>query len=229
MSKSNAVGYVRVSSVKQSEEGVSLEAQREKVRQWAALNGAELRGIETDGGKSGGRMSNRPGLKRALDEACCEGGVLVVYSLSRMARSVADACSILERLRKSGADFVSLSESIDTRSAAGRALFGMLAVFAAFEREIAGERTAAALAHLRKSGRRYSRLLPFGYRLGTDGETLVEDEQEQRALARIRGLSVRGYSLRRIESVLFDEGMRRGDGSPIALGVIRRALSKAAA
>jgi site-specific DNA recombinase len=225
MSKPIAIGYVRVSSIGQATEGVSLDVQREKLKAWAELNGYSLAEIETDGGKSGGKMSNRPGLQRAIDAACRHGCPLVVYSLSRLARSSAHATGILERLRSAGADFVSLSERIDTTSAAGRMFFAMLAAFAAFEREVGGERTAIALRHLKASGKRYSRLLPFGYCLGADGETLEAEPQEQRALLRIKGLSTKGYSLRRIEAALGDEGLTRADGSPIALGVIRRAVA----
>ena len=73
--------------------------------------------IRVDAGISGKRADNRPGLIAALDSACQARGVLVVYSLSRLARSVRDTLDIAERLERAGADLVSLSEQIDTTSA----------------------------------------------------------------------------------------------------------------
>ena len=141
----------------------------------------------TDAGLSGGRADNRPGLQAALDRVCCTGDerrVLVVYSLSRLARSTKDAISIGERLRKAGADLVSLTEQIDTSSAAGRMIFRLLAVLAEFERDLVSERTRAGHAHKRARGECIGQI-PFGYRLGDDGARLVECETERATLARI--------------------------------------------
>ena len=115
----------------QATEGVSLEAQMAKAQAWAAANGYEVGGIYSDAGISGKRTANRPGLQDALREVCAErGNVLIVYSLSRLARSTKDAIAIAERIEKAGADLVSLTERIDTTSAAGKMVFRMLAVLA---------------------------------------------------------------------------------------------------
>ena len=116
-----AVGYVRVSTERQASEGVSLEAQRARIEAWATANGLTLavEDVHVDAGLSGGRADNRPALQAALAEACKRRAPLVVYSLSRVARSTKDALAIAERLDKAGADLVSLSESIDTTTAAG--------------------------------------------------------------------------------------------------------------
>jgi site-specific DNA recombinase len=87
-------------------------------------------GCFEDAGLSGSRADNRPALQSALTEACRRKAALVVYSLSRLARSTTGAIKISERLNKSGADLVSLSEHIDTTSAAGKMVFRLLAVLA---------------------------------------------------------------------------------------------------
>jgi DNA invertase Pin-like site-specific DNA recombinase len=125
-----AIGYVRVSTAEQATEGVSLDAQRARIAAWARANDAELVDVFTDAGLSGGRADNRPGLQAALDRACSGQAALVVYSLSRLARSTRDAITISERLDTAGADLVSLSEKIDTTTAAGKMVFRMLAVLA---------------------------------------------------------------------------------------------------
>lgn len=224
-----AVGYIRVSTEEQAAEGVSLAMQREKLRQWAALNGYELAAVYSDGGKSGKKTTNRPNLQAALDHACRSGAVVVVYSLSRLARSVRDTLNIAERLDKAGADLASISEQLDTTTAAGKMVFRMLAVLAEFEREQVGERTAAALRHLKAQGKRYSRRIPIGYRLGDDGKSLEPDEGERATLKRIRSLSAEGGSLRSIVATLATEGIRRRDGSPISVKTVRIALAAKAA
>ena len=113
-----AIGYIRVSTEGQVTEGVSLDAQRAKIEAWCLANDVQLGGVFVDAGISGKRADNRPELQAALNAVCKCGGVLVVYSLSRLARSTKDTISIAERLSKSNADLVSLSEKIDSTSAA---------------------------------------------------------------------------------------------------------------
>jgi hypothetical protein len=93
-----AVGYVRVSTEVQAREGQSLEAQEERLKQWAAVNGYAMLTVYRDEGLSGKRADNRPGLQAALSAVCANRGVLVTYSLSRLARSTRDAILIAERL-----------------------------------------------------------------------------------------------------------------------------------
>src|SRR5438445_303625 len=136
-----AIAYCRVSTELQAHEGVSLEVQQTRIRGWCEVNGYTLAGVHIDAGLSGSRADNRPALQAALGEACRTKAALVVYSLSRLARSTKDAIAISERLAKSGADLVSLSERIDTTSASGKMIFRMLAVLAEFERDQISERT----------------------------------------------------------------------------------------
>jgi site-specific DNA recombinase len=206
----NAIAYLRVSTTKQADEGVSLEAQEAKARAWASSRGLELQ-VFADAGISGKRASNRPGLQAAIKAACHERAPLVFYSLSRLARSTGDAIAIAKRLEKAGADFVSLSEQIDTTSAAGKMVFRMLAVLAEFERDLASERTKEALGHLRRQGRRVSGRIPFGYDLA--GEDLVENAREQRAIGVIRALRASGLSLRAISRELARKGIKTKTGA----------------
>ena len=180
-----AVGYVRVSTVGQAEEGVSLEAQTARIKAWASANGYTLLAVEVDAGISGCKAENRPGLQAALTKACQQKAALVVYSLSRLARSTKDAIAISERLDKSGADLVSLTERIDSTNAAGKMLFRMMAVLAEFERDQISERTTAALSHLRKQNVRVGEIR-YGYDLAPDGRTLIPNPIEQATITKIR-------------------------------------------
>ena len=203
-----AIGYIRVSTQGQAEDGVSLDAQEAKVRAWAELNGAEVV-IFRDEGISGKRADNRPGLVAALDTVG-KGDALVCYSLSRLSRSTRDALAIADILTKKEADLVSLSEKIDTTTAAGKMVFRMLAVLSEFERDQISDRTRFALAHKRACGEKTGGDVPFGYRLNAGH--LVEDAAEQKAVRLILDLRRKGYALRAICRELEAEGHRTKTG-----------------
>lgn len=202
-----AVGYVRVSTEGQAQEGISLEAQRSRIEAYCLASGFQLVGLHVDAGLSGGRADNRPALQAALVETCTQHAVLVVYSLSRLARSTKDAILISERLAKSGADFVSLSEKIDTTSATGKMVFRLLAVLAEFERDLISERTRNAMRHLRSQGKRISGRIPFGFRLADNGIDLESNPKEQQAIQMIETLRAQGHSLRSIATALTTKGI----------------------
>lgn len=196
-----AIGYIRVSTEGQVVDGVSLDAQRAKIEAWCQVNDFELAGVFVDAGISGKRADNRPELQAALTAVAKHRGALVVYSLSRLARSTKDTIAISELLSKAGADLVSLSEKIDTTTAAGKMVFQMLAVLAEFERNQISERTTVAMAHMRDQGR-FLGQVPFGYDLAEDGETLIANQDELEAVELIQSLHRKGYSLRSIASEL---------------------------
>ncbi|MBU6482598.1 MAG: recombinase family protein [Nitrospirae bacterium] len=220
-----AIGYARVSTDGQVVEGVSLEAQQARIRAWCEVNGFELVSLHVDAGFSGCRSDNRPGLQEALLVACKNKAALVVYSLSRLARSTKDAIAISERLAKSGADLVSLSERIDTTSAAGKMIFRMLAVLAEFERDQIAERTKGALSHMRTQGKRISGRIPYGYDLSPDGHTLVPSLAEQEGLRFMLAHSAAGNGRRKIAAALTAKNFSTKTGapwSPQAVGSILR-------
>lgn len=220
----NAIGYLRVSTTGQAEDGVSLDAQRAKVEAWALANDYTLLGVQVDAGLSGGRADNRPGLQKAIAEACRNKAALVVYSLSRLARSTRDTLAIGEQLDRAGADLVSLSEKIDTTSAAGKMVFRMLAVLSEFERDQISERTKSALQHMRAQGCRVSGRIPYGFDLDSDGKRLVPNEAEQAGIATMRQLRAEGRSLRMIAHALKLQGIPTKSGNaswtPQAIKVI---------
>jgi len=193
-----AVIYCRVSTADQADNGVSLDAQRERARAWCKANGYRVAAEHVDAGLSGRRADNRPALQAALADVAEPGRVLVVYSLSRVARSTKDTLAIADVLDKAGADLVSLSESIDTTSAAGKMVFRLLAVLSEFESDLVSERTRAAMSHKKARSQRVSGRLPFGYDLADDGTSLLPNAAEQATLADIRDKRQHGWTLKAI-------------------------------
>lgn len=194
-----AIGYARVSTDRQAQEGVSLDAQQARIAAWAALNGYEIGGIFVDAGISGKSMKKRPQLLMAL-ASLKKGDALVVYSLSRMARSAKDSLDIGERLEKIGADLVSLSEKIDTSGAAGRMIYTVLAAMAQFERDVIAERVEAALSYKKSMGQIYARV-PYGVRDVGEGK-LEQVDAEMEIVVEILRRHGDGESLRDISGSL---------------------------
>lgn len=134
------VGYVRVSTENQLE-NYSIEEQIERLKSYCAAKGWTLRKVYTDGGYSGGN-TNRPALQQML-QAIRAGGLdaVVVYKLDRLSRSQKDTLTLIEdELLSNGTDFVSINENFDTSTPFGRAMIGMLSVFAQLEKDQITER-----------------------------------------------------------------------------------------
>ncbi|KMY52542.1 resolvase [Bacillus sp. FJAT-27231] len=137
------IGYARVSTVDQS-----LDLQLD------ALN--EFGCDEIFKEKVSGAKDDREELKQAL-RMLRAGDKFVVYKLDRLARSTKRLIEIADELREKEVEFVSIQDKIDTGTAAGKAMFGMLSVLAEFERDIIRERTMAGLKAARARGRKGGR------------------------------------------------------------------------
>jgi site-specific DNA recombinase len=199
-----AIGYIRVSTEQQANEGVSLEAQKAKIAAWCVTNGYELVNVFVDAGISGKSMDKRPGLQDAL-KSLSKGMALVTYSLSRLARSTKDAISIGETVAKKKADMVSLSEQIDTTTAAGKMMFQMLAVLAEFERNLVAERTTNALQHKKATNQKYTNITPYGFE-AIEGR-LVQVQAEAAVVAEIQAARASGNTLQSIADSLNGRGI----------------------
>ena len=206
-----AIGYVRVSTEKQADFGVSLEAQSEKVRAMAVVQGAELAEVIIDAGESA-KSLNRPGMARLL--SLVDAGavdIVIIAKLDRLTRSVKDLAELLERFTRRGVSLVSVAESLDTGTAAGRLVLNIMTAVSQWEREAIGERTRDAMHHKRANGERVG-TVPFGYGMAADGLHLEADPAEQGILSRIRELKAAGRTTRQIADELNRQGFttRRG-------------------
>ncbi len=206
-----AIGYTRVSTDQQADRGVSLAAQADKVREMATVHDATLLDVITDAGVSAKNL-DRPGLAQVLDLVDRrQVSMVIVAKLDRLTRSVRDLGDLLDRFQRRGVALVSVAESLDTGSAAGRLVLNVMASVSQWEREAIGERTREALQHKKAHGERVG-TIPFGYQLGADGRQLDPNPDEQEIVALIQECRDGGYSLRAIADELNREGCltRRG-------------------
>jgi site-specific DNA recombinase len=199
-----AVGYTRVSTDKQAERGVSLEAQLEKIRAMAVVQGADVVEVVQDAGESA-KSLERPGMARLLAMVDArEVQVVIIAKLDRLTRSVRDLGELMERFNKKGVSLVSVAESLDTGSAAGRLVLNIMTAVSQWEREAIGERTATALQH-KKAHRRVYNHVPYGYQ-SADGE-LVPVAEEQAVVSRVKLLRANRWSLQRVADALNSDGV----------------------
>lgn len=145
--------YIRVSTQEQATEGYSIQAQTERLQAYCKAKGWGIFHIYTDAGFSGSNME-RPALSQLLNDV--EAGrvdCVLVYKLDRLSRSQKDTLHMIEDIfLANGCDFVSMSENFDTSTPLGRAMIGILSVFAQLEREQIRERMAIGRTERAKSG-----------------------------------------------------------------------------
>ena len=221
-----AIGYVRVSTDKQAERGISLEAQAEKIRAMSVVQCAELVDTIVESGESA-KSLNRPGMAKLLGMVDkCKVQAVIVAKLDRLTRSVKDLCELLERFERRGVALISVAESLDTGSAAGRLVLNIMAAVSQWEREAIGERTRDALRHKRINGERVGNIR-FGYRLCADRRHVEPDPGEQAVLAEIHNLRRSGQTLRGIAATLNHRALRTRRGSAWRLEHVARILKQA--
>ena len=220
-----AIGYIRVSTEQQVDEGVSLEAQKAKIVAWCKANDYDLANVFMDAGISGKSMDKRTGLADAL-KAVKKDMVLVVYSLSRLARSTQDTLSIADGINKASADLVSLTERIDTTGAMGKMMFTLMAAFNQLERDVTSERTKAALQHKKAKGEKYS-TTPFGYE-AIEGR-LIEVKAEAQIVANIMQQRQTGSTLVEIATHLNASGIQGKKGGKWHASTVRYLINRQAA
>lgn len=215
---SRVVAYVRVSTDKQATEGLSLEAQHEKLVSYAKALGLEIVSFCSDAASAS--SLDRPGLTEALahlDDGYADG--ILVVKLDRLTRSIGDLVVLVDEYFKDDHWLLSVSESIDTRSAAGRMMINMLTVIGQWEREAIGERTAAVMQHMKAEGMFTGGFPPYGYRL--EGDKLVVDDGERVLRYHAQKRRRDGLSLRAIAKEL---GINQRTGKPFAASQIARML-----
>lgn len=228
----NAIAYIRVSTEEQATEGVSIQAQEEKVRAYATLRSLNLVDVVIDAGVSAGKpLANREGGQRVLDAVRTKKATAIVaVKLDRVFRDAADCLTVTREWDKRGVSFHILDmggQSIDTASAMGRMFLTMAAGFAELERNLIRERTSTALAHKKSKGE-YVGEVPFGFDLAADGRMLTQNAAEQEAIRLMRGLRTRGLSYRSIATELDAKGIRPKKGIRWIHTTVRSILTRAA-
>ena len=215
------LGYIRVSSDKQADSGMSLEVQESQIRKYAELYDIGLSEVIVDAGESA-KSLKRPGMLRLIelmDSNLCQG--VLIVKLDRLTRSVKDLCYLLERYFSKDKVLISVQEKIDTNSAMGRMVMNVVMSISQWEREATSERTKAILQHKKGNGERIGNI-PFGYKLASDGVHLEEDLSEQRVIDFIKTGRLTGKTLAEISVDLANEQLYSRYYKPFNLSQISK-------
>lgn len=231
------IGYVRVSTGSQQ---ISLEVQEAKIRAMATMKDLPLIEIIVDSDASAKNLK-RPGMERVLKMIDTgEIDMLVVAKLDRLTRSPKDLAILLERLMKHNIALVSVEESLDTKSAAGRLVLNVMMSVFQWEREAIGERTKAALQHQKANGfpagpppygwtRQPKIVMLTGKPLS---QPLVPNAAEQEVLIKAQTMREAGFSYEKIADALNECGFATRSGVPwvkqYVVGILKSAKEVAA-
>lgn len=168
--------YIRVSTQEQIE-NYSIDSQKEKLEAFCKSKGWNIYDIYIDPGYSGSNLE-RPALQKLLQDLN-NTDVVVVYKLDRLSRSQRDTLTLIEDyFLKNNVDFVSITETLDTSTPFGKAMIGILSVFAQLERETIAERMR--LGHIKRAEAGYRCMGgdfdPTGYKR-LNGELIIKEEE----------------------------------------------------
>lgn len=222
----SAIGYIRVSTGDQAENGVSLDAQRDRIKAYATANELTLVDIVEDAAISGATpLSRRPG-GETLGDLIKEHGAqhVIALKLDRLFRDAVDALSQTKQWEKNGIGLHLIDvggQAVNTGSAMGRMFLTMMAGFAELERGIISERTAAAFAHKKRKREVYNHL-PLGYRDSNGKLQPIDDEQI--TVAEIFDMHSKGASLHKIADNLNERGIVGKRGGTFYASTIRKIL-----
>ena len=203
--------YVRVSTQEQAKDGYSIEEQTERLKAYARAMNWTCR-TYVDAGCSGSTM-DRPALQEMIRDI--QDGrldMVAVYKLDRLSRSQKDTLHLIEDVFLSNdVDFVSMTENFDTSSPFGRAMIGILSVFAQLEREQIKERMTLGRTGRAKEGKYHGGPTPpVGYDYH-DGQLII-NEFEAVQIREIYSMYLSGMSIRKIGEALQAKGFQHKGG-----------------
>lgn len=206
--------YVRVSSQEQAKEGYSIGEQLERLKKYCEAMNWTIADSYLDPGYSGGD-TERPGLKAMIRDI--ENGEIdkvVVYKLDRLSRSQKDTLFLIEDVfLKNNTDFVSMTENFDTSTPFGRAMIGILAVFAQLERDKINERTLMGKEARAKEGKwNGGNTVPIGYNYDSSKDKFIINEYEAMQVKELYELFLAGTPLRTIETIFLEKGYKHKKG-----------------
>ena len=224
-----AVIYCRVSTAGQAEQGVSLEAQEERLRAYCQMQGLDVEAVLIEEGVSATKPLHARPMGSKLVEMVKNGTVqhVVALKLDRLFRSSVDALSVTSEWDKNGIalHLVDMGgQSMNTASAMGRMMLTMMAAFAQFERDLVSERTTAALQHKKAHNRVYGPV-PFGK--DRNGDELEANEEELSILEKIRLWRGQGLSYWKIAAKLNAYGIKGKGGGKWYAASVRYVLNNA--
>ena len=217
-----AIGYVRVSTQEQADHGYSIEAQVSKIKAYADLYDIELVDVVIDAGVSA-KSLKREGLQKVLTTLDNGGAdAVLIFKLDRLTRDVSDWNTLIKDYFTDKA-LLSVSDQIDTRTAAGRLCLNVLMSVAQWEREAIGERTSTALRQKQSQGEHVGSPA-YGYEMVN--KKLVKVATELEVIALVKQMSDDGFTLSAIATELNAQGIKTKRGGKWQAVQVSRVINR---
>ncbi|MBZ2406159.1 recombinase family protein [Liquorilactobacillus hordei] len=225
-----AVGYVRVSTAEQADEGFSIAAQGELIRQECSRYGSELQFVRlyADEGISGKSIKRRPQMQQLLaDVQAGEIDAVICWNISRIARNVANLLEIVDIFESNDVSFISINEKMDTQTPAGRLMLQIMASMGEYERNNIAENVYMGSRRRAVEGWNNSGLV-LGYDNVTDKDgnhTLQINSDEASIIKHIFDLAALGKGLRAIANELNKMGVCTKRGNSFSTAAVKVILT----
>ena len=204
--------YRRVSKEEQAREGISLDVQYKRLRQFAKDNDMIVVGDYEDAGKSA-KDTNREGLQRLLRDAERKKfDVILTLKIDRISRSSRDFVHLLEHFEKNDINLISITEHFDPTTAMGKAMREMAIVFAELERGMISERIKTVVVRIMEEGRYSGGEITYGYKWVGKRKPLIIEPKEASIVKKIFKLARKRMSLCKIAEYLNNRGLLNRDG-----------------
>jgi site-specific DNA recombinase len=217
-----AIGYVRVSTEEQAKDGVSLDNQKDKIRNYCQYKGFSLAQIIEDAGISGGKNKARAGFVELLDRIeSNEIGAVILYSLERLSRDMLTLLALEKLLDEKDLELHTVEGQVDTGTPDGWLNFAMKAFLGEMERRQVKYRTKRAMEFKKAQGSVVGSV-PYGYRRLQD--RLEPDDAEQTVITLAKSLYEASYGLSAICRRLTEQGYVTRNGKCFTVEQVKRIL-----
>jgi len=216
------IAYLRVSTDEQANSGLGMDAQLAAIKAAAG----DIDAVYRDDGFSGSDPK-RPGLLSAID-SLKNGDLLYVAKRDRLARDTFLSLWLEKEAKRKSARIISAAgEGTGSDDPSSVLMRTLVDAFATYERQLIGQRTAAALQQKKARGEKTGGLVPFGYDVDSDGIRLVPNQKEREAIEIIKELRGRGHTLRAICDELQQRNIKTKTGGKWYPQTVKRALEAA--
>ena len=217
-----AIGYVRVSTEEQARKGVSLENQKDRIRDYCQYKGFELLHIIEDAGVSGGKNKGRHGFMELMGAIEANGiDIVVLYSLERLSRDMLTLLALEKYLNEKNTELHTVEGLIDTSTPDGWLGFAMRAFLGEMERRQVKYRTKKAMEYKRGQGSVVGSI-PYGYK--RNGNGLDADEAEQDVIKFVNDLYQEASTLTDICRALRQKDIKTRNGKAFTPQQVKRLI-----
>ncbi|MEC1717208.1 recombinase family protein [Schinkia azotoformans] len=221
--RKTAVGYIRVSTEEQANEGYSLENQVNEIKRKCEYERLDLLNIYEDKGISGALLNERPGIISMLRDIIDRKiDYLVIYKLSRLSRKFDDLHAIAKQLKDNETILISIKDNIDTSTSMGETFLKLAGIFAEMERENIIVQVKGGMAQKAKEGEWNGGTAPLGYDLVD--KKLVINEEESKTVKFIYTQYLKGNGYKTIAAQLNDNGFKTKRGGTFSNNSVKDIL-----